>query len=278
MKKSLELFTASLFMAAPQISFACEPVPQLLMDTVHTKNISLIGEYHGTQETPQAFYNLVCNVLEQEPNQPLTVGFELSAIAGMELTDQASLDKWLAADQEWIAPHDGRSSQAMYQLLQRMVQTKQMHPNLSILLFNVPTGEYEKLMAQNILHAYKGQKMLILSGNYHTKIKMTNESDFENAPIPMGEYIFSQYPQQTTSIVISYNGSTQWAWGEDGIGVYKVGKSQLTAPHQARVLKAAEAAQTGYEIAWNVGEAHASYPQVHSKKDDSAHMPAPQEQ
>lgn len=271
--KLLTPLLAGVAASTPLLSLACEPVPQLVMDTVQAKDISLIGEYHGTKETPQAFYNLVCNVLKKAPNKPLTVGFELSAIKDIELTDQASLDKWLAADDEWVAPHDGRSSKVMYQLLKRMVQTKQTHPNLSILLFNVPTGDRDTLMANNIIPMYHSQKMLLLAGNFHTQLKQTDNPDFANTPAPMGSYIFKQYPQQTASIVISYNGGTQWAQDTEGKGVYSVGKSKLTKPHQARRLNPAEAARTGYDIAWNVGEVHASYPQIHTPEDDSAHMP-----
>ncbi|MCH1920156.1 hypothetical protein L9G15_12015 [Shewanella sp. A3A] len=271
--KLLTPLLAGLAASTPLLSLACEPVPQLVMDTVQAKYISLIGESHGTEETPQAFYNLVCNVLEKAPNKPLTVGFELSAVKGIKLTDQASLDNWLAADDEWVAPHDGRSSKAMYQLLQRMVQAKQTHPNLSIVLFNVPTGDRDTLMANNIISAYHGQQMLLLAGNFHTQLKQTDNPDFANAPAPMGSYIFNQYPQQTASIVISYHGGTQWAWDAEGKGVYSVGKSKLTKPHQARMLNAAEATRTGYDMAWNVGEVHASYPYIHTAADDHAHMP-----
>ncbi|MCH1926783.1 hypothetical protein L9G74_18035 [Shewanella sp. C32] len=272
--KLLTPLLAGVAASTPLLSLACEPVPQLVMNTVQAKDISLIGEYHGTKETPQAFYNLVCNVLEKAPNKPLTVGFELTTVEGMALTDQASLDNWLAADDEWVAPHDGRSSKAMYQLLQRMVQAKQTHPNLSIVLFNVPTGDRDTFMANNIISAYHGQKMLLLAGNFHTQLKQTDSPDFANAPAPMGSYIFNQYPQQTASIVISYHGGTQWAWDfEEGKGVYSVGKSQLTKPHQARILNAAEAARTGYDMAWNIGEVNASYPYIHTAADDHAHMP-----
>ncbi|MGE4261075.1 hypothetical protein [Shewanella sp.] len=276
MKKLFHSFIL-LFVILPLLNiysvFACEAVPQLVMDTVQAKKVTLVGEFHGTVETPQAFYNLVCNVMDQNKDELLTVGLELSSVPNIELTDQASLEKWLAADEEWVAPHDGRSSQAMYQLLQRLVQDKQSHPNLSILLFNVPTGKVEPLMAKKIINAYNGQRMLILTGNFHAKLKQTNEPDFANAPAPMGHYIYSKYPHQTTNIYITYNGSTQWAREGDTFGVFAVGKSKSTAPHQARLLSAAETEMTGYQTIWNVGEAHASYPQIHTEKDDNPHMP-----
>ncbi|QUN06602.1 hypothetical protein KDN34_03880 [Shewanella yunxiaonensis] len=75
----------------------------------------------------------------------------------------------MAVDKESQGSHDGHSSKAMYQLLEKLIDARQTYPQRSILLFNSPADDRDAVMAQNIMDDYHGQKLLTYSGDYHAK-------------------------------------------------------------------------------------------------------------
>src|SRR5215470_19999405 len=87
------------------------------------KEIILIGEVHGTKETPRLFSNLV-TVAAREKDKRIGVGLELP-ISLQRLIDEAvrsqtkidSFRAQLVADPAWQHIDDGRSSEAMLDLV-----------------------------------------------------------------------------------------------------------------------------------------------------------------
>ncbi|MDF0533270.1 hypothetical protein PY479_03125 [Shewanella sp. A32] len=68
-------------------AYACNPLPKAVADAVHQHQIVMVGEYRGTNEAPQAFYDVVCAALADNP-KAITVGLELTAIKGITLTNK----------------------------------------------------------------------------------------------------------------------------------------------------------------------------------------------
>lgn len=250
MRYSPTLALPWLLCGAPS-ALACNPLPPAVTDAVLQHQMVMVGEYHGTNEAPQAFYDLVCTALAAKP-QAITVALELNAIKGITLTDKNSLQQWLTADKEWLGPHDGRSSKAMYQLLEKLVEARQTYPQLSILLFNSHADARDEAMAQNIMADYHGQKLLTYSGDTHAK--QTSGTAWDANATLMGQVLKQHYPAQIYSIKLRYAGGTAWAW-EDTIGVQKVSVTREPAPFTSQI-----SANADVNLLWNIGPVTASYP------------------
>lgn len=70
-------------------AITCTPVPGADQLWQPTTRWVIVGEMHGTNETPDAFANLVC--LAAATGRPVTVALEYSA------DDQATIDAYLAS-------------------------------------------------------------------------------------------------------------------------------------------------------------------------------------
>ncbi|TVL21121.1 hypothetical protein AYI92_06380 [Shewanella xiamenensis] len=250
----LKILLIFLLLTPVDKSLACDSLPDSVDVAVQKYSILLVGESHGTKEAPEAFYNIVCSALATSPKD-ITVGLELTSVDGITLRESDSLIQLVEASKEWLGPHDGRTSSAIYQLLEKLIIVKQSTPQLSILLFNSNADNRDYVMAQTILKNYHGQKMLIYSGDYHTKLTIGTEWD-EHAE-QMGYLIKQRHPSETYSIKLRYDGGTAWSWQET-IGIHNIGKAKLPVPFKTQEMDAG----SGYNLMWNIGPVSASLPHV----------------
>lgn len=157
----------------------CEPIPgaDAILDD-RSRRYIVMGEIHGTVEAPAMFADLVC---EASNRGPVIVGIEFPA------TEQALFDEFLASDGgeaarsrlldagQWRA-HDGRSSVAMLDLLDRLRRLKQAGRIAAVVAF-VPAPspgaaqtDYERRMAANwsaALDRNPDARLFALVGNIH---------------------------------------------------------------------------------------------------------------
>ena len=158
----------------------CSPVPGA--DQIWSKasvHWVFIGELHGSNETPAAFHDLVCEAIAQ--GKHVTVALERPT------SEQAALDnvitaKDLAAAQEsllqlpgWKEVPDGRGSEAMLRLLVSLRELRRLQPDLKVVAFDAPyTGTAPGARDQALGHALlslspakPNDLVLILTGNLH---------------------------------------------------------------------------------------------------------------
>ena len=162
-------------------SASCSPVPGA--DQVWSKpsvHWVFIGEMHGSNETPAAFRELVCDAIAQ--GKHVTVALERPS------NDQAALDNILTAKDlatarqslfrlpDWKEVLDGRSSEAILRLLLSLRELRSLHPDLRVVAFDVPapyTGTAaarDEAMGHALLSlkpAKPNDLVLILTGNIH---------------------------------------------------------------------------------------------------------------
>jgi hypothetical protein len=148
------------------------------------KRYIIVGERHGTAETPQLFADLACVA---SAKGPLIVGLE------MEANQQAPLDAFLASDgsaaarQAWRrAKHwqlrDGRGSIAMWAMIDRLRQLKAAGRDLMAIAFmhQAATVEgRERAMAdawRAALEARPDARLLILIGSVHAESEPVGQS------------------------------------------------------------------------------------------------------
>jgi hypothetical protein len=148
------------------------------------KRYIIVGERHGTAETPALFADLACLA---SAKGPLIVGLE------MEADQQRALDAFLASDgsaaarQAWRrARHwqlrDGRGSTAMWTMIEELRRLKAKGRDLTAIAFmhQASTVEArERAMAdawRAALDARKDARLLILVGSVHAESEPIGQS------------------------------------------------------------------------------------------------------
>src|SRR5579863_6228886 len=139
-----------------------------------------IGETHGSNETPAAFIELVCDAVAHR--KTVTVALERptseqQALAGvLSAKDLSFAEKNLLDQPGWKNGMDGRASKAMLKLLLSLRLMRNAHPDLNVLAFETPyksgdsPGMRDEAMGKALLKfgkAHPHRLILILTGNLH---------------------------------------------------------------------------------------------------------------
>ena len=159
---------------------ACTPVPGAAQ---LWSNASLkwvwVGETHGSNESPAAFANLVCNALESGRRvgvaleRPTTEQPALQAmLTSAKLPDAG---KALLGQPDWQDSPDGRSSNAMLQLMLSLRALRKRYLTLQVYAVDGPSytaarGSRDEAIGNSVLALKKedpGALILVLTGNVH---------------------------------------------------------------------------------------------------------------
>ena len=206
----------------------------------------VVGETHGTTETPAAFAELAC---EASQTRPVTVALE------MPQTMQPDLDAWMASDGAseararllglpWWGPEraDGRSSQAMMALLERIRSLKSEGRDISLRAYQPaiqrPQGfdqsYYENNMADLLIEAAYARPdalVFVLGGSLHARKTVSERHGFLFA-------VGHLSPKTVRSVRVAPQGGRTWAcFGDAPCGDGPIGAE--TDPAQRGVLLAA---------------------------------------
>jgi hypothetical protein len=181
--KGLIPFLFALCLTIPAVAVAsCTPIADThQIWTSPSLRWVFIGEIHGSNETPAAFRDLVCDALAN--GKRVTVALERPT------SEQAALDGILTAKNKnlpaakafllgqpgWKEELDGRSSEAMLRLLLSLREFRTAHRQLSVFAFDAPypagaKGARDQALGQALLargHARPRDLILILTGNVH---------------------------------------------------------------------------------------------------------------
>jgi hypothetical protein len=204
--------------AAPSTA-ACAPIPgwdQVLADP--KLHWIVIGELHGTAETPAIFADAVC--LTAAKRGPVVVALE------MPTRDQAAIDAFIASDGGpvarseffkaliWHMGNDGRSSQAVFAMFERL---RQMHLGgrvSRVVAFqdvdtrdppSVGQGPYEERLAKIVSAAgAQGATVVALVGSLHAR---KTEANFGKPFMPMATHLPAD---QTLTLYADGNGGSAW--------------------------------------------------------------------
>lgn len=183
----------------------------------HTaKEIFLIGEMHGTTETPRLFSNLVA-VAAGGKNQRIGVGLELP-IPLQRLVDEAvknnfkidSFREQLLADPAWQKINDGRSSQAMKDLICNMLKLAESQ-KVSFFFFDTQINDRNETMAKLIGQRVREQRYdvtFILTGNIHAN--RAPQHPGKKQIVPMGRFLEEQ-GFAVHSYDVRYSDGETWA-------------------------------------------------------------------
>jgi hypothetical protein len=193
----------------------------------------LIGEMHGSNETPEVFGNLVCDALVHE--RKVTVALERptkeqAALDGILTgSDLAKAEKTLLAEPDWQNGMDGRASEAMLRLLVSLRKLRKQHRGLKIAAFDSlftgdSAGARDQAMGGALLALGRSMPqsiILVLTGNVHAMQSPLFGYDFAAMYLPARERI---------SLEVTDTGGKAWAafdgaCGSSSGGVETKGKS-----------------------------------------------------
>ena len=225
------LLAMGLAMNATAATTACSPVPGA--DQIWSKaevHWVFIGELHGSNETPAAFRNLVCDAIAH--GKHVTVALERPT------SEQAALDNILTARARdlpvaqqsllrlpgWKDVPDGRGSEAMLRLLLSLRELRRLQPDLKVVAFDAPysgppaAAPREEAMGHALLSlrpAKPNDLVLILTGNLHAMQASKRGYDLAAMYLP---------PKEILSLEVTDRGGETWSDStEDGCGPRKGG-------------------------------------------------------
>ena len=270
------LFLLQMLAALPAVAApgACDPVPGL-EPVVRGSDVVLLGEMHGTVESPAFVGRMVCLALGA--GRSVTVGLE------MPLEEEPRVHAFLAspgspADREallagafWQAAYqDGRRSRAMLDLLDDLRRRSRGGAALHVLLLDSVAfaggAERDRGMAGRLAAAIAkapGDLVVVLTGNLHTRLRRGGPED----PIlePMGSVLRGAAPRlRIAALDVSYGGGSAWICATPDAA--SCGAKALTgkpgAVAAAGVDSFAAVDAAGYSGVYRVGSLTASPPAV----------------
>jgi hypothetical protein len=185
-----------------------------------------IGELHGSNETPAAFGDLVCDALAQ--GRHVTVALERPT------SEQAPLDNILTAKDlptaqaallrlsGWKEGMDGRASEAMMRLLVSLRELRRLHPELKVVAFDAPyTGTAPRARDEAMGHTLLSLRtakphdlVLILAGNVHAMQAPLYGYDLAAMYLP---------PKEILSLEVTDRGGESWSESRGVCGPMKGG-------------------------------------------------------
>lgn len=222
------------------------------------KEIILIGEVHGTQETPRLFENLVA-VAAREKSKRVGVGLELPVVL-QRLVDEAvknnttieSFREQLLAHPAWQKINDGRSSEAMLELICNTVRHAESK-KLSLFFFDTETPDREEAMARVIGEHAREQRIdvtLVLTGNIHANTAPRHPG--KKQIIPMGHRLEEQ-GFAVHSYDVGFSAGEAWLCTPTECGIHHLNGWRMKGDSPAIEAE-------GYDGILFVGPVHASAP------------------
>ncbi len=164
--------------------------------------VLVLGEVHGSKETPAAFLALVDNILTRA--RVVSVGLEMpsnatAAVCGAETPGTALGSFWTRKTQ------DGRSSQAMRDMVCQLKKRAAKGRVRLVYLDTIPRNSDEMARRVAAELAAKSHPMAILIGNFHAR----------NAPTSFTERLRAA-GLKVTSLTASSPDATTWNCTQDG--------------------------------------------------------------
>lgn len=203
----------------------CSPIPgaDALVNRTDLRWI-VVGEMHGTKETPAIFGDLTCLA---STSRPVIVAVEQVTAEQPAIDDFIGSDGGAAAishflsSKIWTQPmKDGRSSEAYFHLFQRLRELRAAGRITSVVAFQplynpgpggFKAGDYENALASSLVNRVnQDARVLVLVGNIHAM--RTAPTWAKPAYLPMAGYL----PTQTTvNLDARWVGGSYWACTSD---------------------------------------------------------------
>jgi hypothetical protein len=173
--------------------------------------IAWFGEMHGTEESPRFVGDVVCHAVRVGRVQ---LGLEIwnaeqSRIDAYMNSDGAAADRAALLDGAFWRNHDGRSTEAMLALLERMRALSHAGATIDIVAYDVPDApDREGAMAEFVAKERDANAVFVaLSGNFHSR--RTKGALWDPELVPTVARLVER-GLAVTSFDVSSNGGMNW--------------------------------------------------------------------
>jgi len=237
------------------------------LNVASLKRSTLVGEMHGTNESPAFVAALACHILAS--GHTLTVALEIPRteqdrirsylLSSGSAADRAAMLKGAFWDTDKA---DGRSSAAMVGLIERLRYLRNLQlPLIDVVTIDVAAGEdsgaddRDRLMSQAFdrITRSPSDHVVGLVGNYHAK--KTDGAPWNPRMRFMAGYL---PPGGLTSLDVGYAGGAAWVCIPE-CGVSELGASSKTAA-QGFSLRLGDKDGGAYDGVYDVGRLSPSLP------------------
>jgi hypothetical protein len=266
-------FFARLVAEPPAVEdLACPAVPggsRLLARA----DVVLVGEVHGTVESPGFVAALVCQAVRA--GKSVTVGFELLESEEGRFSGYLGSDGGAAAraalldGPPWRASGQGQygvTSEAVVGLLDRLRELRQGGHPVGFALFNRVDGtgsqDRDRKMARTLAAQIErsGSDLFVaLTGNIHSRLAPGTRwaADYE----PMGYLLRRASPElRLVSLDVAHEAGTAWVCTPEGCGERRLGARGAPADKPLTITLHDEVQPDGHHGRYFVGGIHASPP------------------
>ena len=258
------------FGATPMAAAPCRPV-EGLEAVIEPRAIVLFGEVHGTVEAPAFVANALCHALAAGHKVTLALEHPLEErerlAAFLRSDGGAAARAALLAGPFWTGGfQDGRSSEAMFALIDEARRLKKAGQPLELVVFDslAYAGDRDRDMGRTLraaIDAAPDRLFLVLTGNLHSQLTVGREGD--PAFVPMGITVKSGLAdRRVVALDVSASGGEFWGcYSPTDCGPKAYGAKPKGEQWKVSALEA-EPALRGHHGRYHVGTFHASPPQV----------------
>ncbi|MCP3135721.1 ChaN family lipoprotein [Pyxidicoccus xibeiensis] len=189
--------------------------------------VLLLGEMHGTQEVPRFVAQTACQVMVA--GTPVTVGLELplenQTRVDAFLESAGGEDDWLKLMEApfWRSPYpDGRSSEAVANMLEQLRQLRSRGLDVEVFVFDHPMAQgqaRETAMAATVKHQVESAKnrfYVVLSGNVHSRTRQGLPWDKKFRPMGL---LLQEALDDVVALDMAYDSGSAWICAVDSKGV-----------------------------------------------------------
>lgn len=195
----------------------CEPLAPTLARTLQPGALLLLGEIHGTAQSPAMAEQFVCTALQRQRRVALFL--EIPADEQPRIDAYLQSDGGLAAQRALVsgspfrdAPaegQDGRRSVAMLGLIEAARRLRQSGAPLNLIAFDATQGfaERDRAMADRVRAErahYPARVLITYSGNVHNMLELP-----PGIPAPMGTYLVDLRPVSLNLLPVA--GGAAWS-------------------------------------------------------------------
>jgi hypothetical protein len=248
----------SIFSDRRQRSLGCELDSDLdatLKEYLRPNFAILIGEMHGTEESPQFVQDVACSALRA--NRRVTIALEIPRQENSRLQDflEGRQADFFSDSEFWKDEYqDGRRSVAIYQLIERLRGwRKSRYPVRLLAIDDLESHgkERETAMARSLAKDIKENMEdvhIVLTGNIHSQLE--KGAPWDSGYVPMGFVLAELVKADSTSIVALdpryyAGGSAYICQGEDR---RSCGVASLTEKSRVEESTATDLARRGVSI------------------------------
>jgi len=245
---------------------ACHPVDGLA-PILKPGTILLLGEIHGTRESPAFVTNAAC--LAARSGTPVTVALEIPdpeapRVAAYLASEGAAADRaaLLAGDFWRRTGQDGRSSQAMVDLIESVRRIARQGYSVRLRLVDREVEARDRFMADQVkaeAESAPGAVVLVLTGNLHTRTK--DGTPWDPKRPNMGAFLVKDLPgRRVLALDVSYSGGDAWACIPDmqHCGIHPMKGSRAGEAERAVLYPRVD--ELGYGGYYHVGKLTAAAP------------------